>query len=154
MIDSLEPRKRQVLWLIMLKSLYLSAPLAITTGNYPLLFWQSWTQIRRYFKIARQRFAVDDTKMLVLCIEHWTISSSYRNIKVFEQCFHSDGCWIEWYDIPDRTVYRPSIVLSFDTRYIEVSWYHEVSRYHEVSIYQTFTSIVILRYIEYRTSTN
>ncbi len=69
------------------------------------------TYIRRYLKIATQRFAVSDTKILVLCIEHRTIRSRYRNIEVFEQCFHSDGCLsIEWYDIPDRTIYRPSIV--------------------------------------------
>ena len=100
------------------------------------------TDIRRYFKIARQRFAVDDTNMLVLWIEHQTISSRYRNIEVFKQCFHIDGCLtIEWYDILDRTIYRPSIVWSFDTLYIVVSRYHGVSisnthKYRDTLIYR------------------
>ena len=97
-------------------------------------------------KITRKRFAIDDTKMLDGCIDNRTISSRYRDIEVFEQCFHIDGCLsIEWDDTPDRTIYHPSIVWSFD-----ISKYRDTIKYR----YQTFTSIAILRYIEYRTSTN
>ena len=80
--------------------------------------------------------------MLVWCIDNRSISSRYRDIEVVGQCFHIDGCLsIEWDDTPDRTIYRPSIVWSFDIRYIEVSWYHQVSistdhKYRDTSIYR------------------
>ena len=35
----------------------------------------SIVSISRYFKIARQRFAIDDTKVLVRCIQHQTHSN-------------------------------------------------------------------------------
>ena len=80
--------------------------------------------------------------MLVWCIDIRTISSKYRDIEVFGQRVHIDGCLsIEWDDTLDRTIYRPSIVWSIDISYIEVSRYHQVSisnvhKYRDTLIYR------------------
>ena len=60
-------------------------------------------------------------------------------MEVFGQCFHIDGCLsIEWDDTPDRTIYRPSIVLSFDISSIAITSSidierSQVSRYFDIS---------------------
>ena len=90
--------------------------------------------IRRYFKIARQRFAIDDGNMLVL--------RRYRDIDVLGNAPISTICvGIESHDTYVATIYRQVSFASFDTRYIEVSQYHEVSvsnvhKYRDTSIYR------------------
>ena len=104
-----------------------AAPSSDYNCNYELLGKWTILSVRRYFKVTKKRYAIEDTKMLVWCIDNRTIST-YRDIEIFGQCFHIDGCLsIEWDDTPDHTIYRPSIIWSFDIRYIEVSRYHKVS---------------------------
>ena len=62
--------------------------------------------MRRYFKMARQFFAIDDTNMLV---RYWaSISSSYRDIEVLGNASISTICVVQAksYDTYAATTYR------------------------------------------------
>ena len=114
MINSLVPIKHDAL------DKSSAAPSSDYNGNYELLGKWTILSVRRYFKITRKRFAIDDTKMLVWCIDNRTISSRYRDIEVFEQCFHIDGCLsIEWDDTPECGSYDISPKYRLIIRYIE-----------------------------------
>ena len=59
MINSLVPIKNDAL------DNSLAAPSSDYNGNYELFGKRTILLVRRYFKITRQRFITDDTKMLV-----------------------------------------------------------------------------------------
>ena len=48
---------------------------AASEGERVIVGTLSIVSISRYFKFARQRFAIDDTKVLVRCIQHQTHSN-------------------------------------------------------------------------------